>query len=608
MIGSSGGTGPSQYPYYIFDSNAELGGVPSTLAFAGTGNENVYPSYAFPYKQRLVLANFGKGYENTIVFTDNYTADVVGNSVLASNGRAISLVAGADGDEIVGGIEVMLTNVGSPAESGLLILRRYGNPFLLTGDMDQTTGGTSTLTIQRISVNCGCAGQYTVARTPVGIIWAGVDDVWCFAAGVLPHRIGQKIQPALKVTPTSLQYRWSAAYFDGFYRLAVWGAGQGMTDTDAPGDQWWLDLREGLPQDWREARWWGPQQFLGGASAGVAPTPRTWAMVAENRAGMDARLFYLDRVEMAAGLFGPAVGEYGTNTRDTTANAAYITDAAYVDPEITAELITKEYALAPARDQINDGILFSLRPSNDLTVSADFVIDDGDQVISRTKRLGAADPFRLDSSTLDTTGNTVTGRAIKTAIYPATRRAGQTHRFRIYDTAGYTIITGVNDLFIFGANAYNVTPSQYIATVPQGTYTLSTLFTALAAALAYDSAGTSHGSVQSALNAFGCQVSLASGVLSFDDLLDPGQSNFVINFDANTNVVNAYATAAQLTACRRLLGGIYGFETTLTVVQTGDGTAAPAVSASGTAQFKKGISDWEIYGIAANMEVLPRTP
>jgi hypothetical protein len=97
-------------------------------------------------------------------------------------------------------------------------------------------------------------------------------------------------------------------------------------------------------------------------------------------------------------------------------------------------------------------------------------------------------------------------------------------------------------------------------------------------------------------------------VLSFDDLLDPGQSNFVINFDANTNVVNAYATAAQLTACRRLLGGIYGFETTLTVVQTGDGTAAPAVSASGTAQFKKGISDWEIYGIAANMEVLPRTP
>lgn len=593
--------GPSRFPYYVMeyknDPASDFTQV-NGLAFAGTGNDLVFPKYAFPYKQRLALANFGKGYENTIVFTDNFTADVVGNSVLASNGRAINLVAGADGDEIVGGIEVMLTNVGSPAESGLLLLRRYGNPFLLTGDMDQTTGGTSTLAIQRISVNCGCAGQYTVARTPVGIIWAGADDVWCFAAGVLPHRIGQKIQPALKLTPPALQQMWTGVYHDGFYRLAIWGAGQSFNEAP-PGDQWWLDLRDGLPDDWRNARWWGPQQFLGGATlAGATPSPGIWTSFPETRAGRASRLVYVDWTANSW-----SFGDYGDGTRDLTSDpVSGIADADYVDPEVTAELITKEYALAPARDQINDGILFAIRPSNDLTLSVDFVLDDGDQVLTRTKRLAGPENFRLDSNKLDQTDGSsrVTGKAIKTALYPATRRAGQTHRFRLYDTAGYTIVQGFNDSVAVALDPTGATIYTYwVGTVAPGCYSISDLITAVAAAINAAKPVTSNN----------WAFTSASGVYS----LNPGGPygnpvNISVRFISTTLTPpdnGTPPTAAQALACRRLFG-ILGFDVSGNALNAGPGVN-PTIAGS-TAPFKKGISDWEIYGVAANMEVLPRTP
>lgn len=596
-------TGPSGYPFYVYDVTAETGAVLSTLAFAGVGNANTYPAYAFPYKQRLVLAHFGKGYENTIAFTDDYTADVVGDDLLASNGRAISLVAGADGDEIVAGIEVMLTNVGSPAEAGLLILRRYGDPFLLTGDMDQTTGGQRTLDIKRVSVRTGCAGQYTVARTPVGIIWAGADDVWCFAAGVLPHRLGQKIQPALKLTPAQLQYRWSAAYFDGFYRLAIWGASQGMTATDAPGDQWWLDLREGLPPNWREAHWWGPQQFLGGATPGVAPVPQTWGMLVESRAGRDAKLYYVDREEVSASTPNGVIGEYGTDTRDMTAFAAYIADADYVDPEVTAELVTKEYALSPGRDQINDGVMFVVRPFNDLTISADFIIDDGDQVLTRTKRLGDTSSFQLDAAPLDATApafGPLTGKALKTALYPPTRRAGQTHCFRIYDTAGYTIAQGVNDSVAVALDSTGTGVYTYwIGTVAPGTYSISDLATAVAAAINAAKPAASHN--------WGFTSAAGIYTLNAGGPYGVGVSMSVrFNSTTLTPPDNGTApTTAQALACRRLFG-MLGFDNTGNTLNAGPGLS-PSV-AGDTAPFKKGAADWEIYGIAANMEVLPRTP
>lgn len=601
--------GPSQYPYYIFDTTiVSTSSAPATAAFAGAGNENVYPSVASPYKSRLVLANFGKGYENTIAFTDDFSATVVGDNLLASNGRAINLKAAADGDEIVAMIEVMLTSVGSPAESGLLILQRHGAPYLLTGDMDQTTGGTSTLDIKRMSVSTGCAGPYTVVRTPVGIVWAGADDVWCFAAGVLPHRLGLKIQPALKVTPAQLQYRWTAAYADGFYRLAVWGAGQPLDATSAPGDQWWLDLRDGLPRDWREAKWWGPQQYLAGATpSSTAPVPATWGMVADTRAGQDPILRYVALCDQ-----GFSVGEYDPiGTRDLTVVPLVAQDYQYLDPEVTAELITKEYALAPARDQINDGILMALRPSNDLTLKVDFVIDDGDQISTRTKYLAGPDIFRLDSSRLDTAGTTVNGKAIKTALYPQIRRAGQTHTFRIYDTAGWTLISGFNNILIVGLGRQDGgTPAKQLRlTVPAGNYTMATLVAAINNAPLTDANGTSYGTLGSNTPNAPITTSILSGLVTFDDSADPSFLNFVINMNDNVGADEPFATIDDWLICSRLAGGILGFSgNSGNPSFFGDGSSAPNAIASAVGPFKKGISDWEIYGVAANMEVLPRTP
>jgi hypothetical protein len=604
--------GSSGYPYYTLDAAvATTNASPGTAAFAGTGNELVFPSIAVPYKQRLVLMHFGRGYENTIVFTDNYTATTVGNDILASNTRSINLVAGQDGDEIVAGIEVMLTGVGSPAEAGLLILRKYGNPFLLTGDMDQTTGGTSTLDIKRISINCGCAGPYTVARTPYGIVWAGADDVWAFRDGVVPYQIGTKIQPALRLTPNHLQYRWTGVYHDGFYRLAVWGEGQSLAAASAPGDQWWLDLRDGLPKHWREARWWGPQQFLGGASMAnaTAPQPATWALVAESRAGRDPKLFYVDYIESnPAGNYQCSIGEYGAGHRDLTQLLASIPDKDYVDPEVEFELVTKEMVLKPPYLQMNDGIAFNAHPTSNIQLNADFVLDDGEYKYTTTKymtaegfltgsgRLGTAKPFK---------------KTQQVGMYPSNRRAATQHRFKLYDANGWSIITGYNDTLVVGVCGYTVSPpTQWFLTVPQGLYSISTLLTAMNAAVLTDASGGTHGT----LAANNISLSLVTGLPQFDDSLNRTQSAFSIGFlgDQAAYWAALIATSAQYTVSRRL-GTILGFATNTDLNFTGDGASSGAGAAvemltAATAPFKKGVARVELYGLQANFEVIPRTP
>ncbi len=590
-------TGPSRFPYYAYNLSTEIAGSVTGVAFAGTGNQNVFPSVAVPYKQRLALMNFGGAYRNTIVFTDDYTADVVGNDVLASNTRSISLVAGQDGDEIVAGIELMLTGMGTPAESGLLILRRYGTPFLLTGDMSQTGSGTSTLNIKRISIETGCAGPYTVARTPTGIVWAGADDVWAFAAGVLPTRIGQKIQPALKLTPPELQYRWSGVYYDGFYRLAVWGEGQAQGPTNAPGDQWWLDLRDGLPPDWRQARWWGPQQYLGGASVGVAPVAQTWGLLAETRSHKPRRLYYLDRVETSASVYSSVVGEYVPDPRDITAHAAYIADADLVDHEVVSELITKEYALKPPYQQVNDGVMATVRTDHDLMLTAEYSLDDGAYVTDRDKYIEANAPFLLDATALDGS-NLLNNKVSPTRINPTTRRAASTHKFKLYDNAGWIIIEGVNDSVAVGLDPGTGFYTWWVGTVAAGAYTISDLATAVAAAInaAKPAASNNWGFTSAA----GVYTLNAGGPYGVGVTMSVRFATFTVTPpDSGTA-----PTAAQAAACRRLFA-ILGFDV------AGNLSAGPGVSptiAGSTAPFKKGAAHYELSGLQINMDVISRTP
>lgn len=595
--------GGSKYPFYIYDSTAESStSSVSTASLGGTGNENVYPAIALPYKQRLVLADLGRGYENSISFTDPYSATAVTNDMLAGNSQGnIKLVAGADGDGIVGGTEVMLTGVGDPAQAALLILRRYGNPFLLTGEPKLSGGtGTDTLDSKRISIDAGCAGQYTVARTPYGTIWAGPDDVWIFQSGQLPRNIGLKIRPAMKLTPAALQYKWSAAYHDGFYRLAIWGEGQPMDSINAPGDQWWLDLRDGPPQSWRDAKWYGPQQVLGGASAtGIAPIPQTWGMIPETRAGKDSKLFYIDRVQASVSLFGTSIGEYGTNTRDTTLTTGYIPDDEYVDPEIVSEIVTKEYDVAPTLEKGNDGVRLTVRPDNYCGLELDIVTDAGDQSQTVSKLI-VPGQFRLNFDELDT-GLITNAKPIGVSLYAeaGNRPVGQTFQFRIRDVAGYHIVEGVNDTLIVRFNESPFAEANrftWFATVAEGNYTRDELITALTTAI--NAAKTAGPNWVSSLN---------SGILSFEADNSPTDCQIAIIY--NTQTQNGVtATEEQVLVCRRL-GGMLGFIPNAVDNAGVVGTIGTISLLDATdVLFQKMVSNYDIWGIQANIEVFPREP
>lgn len=103
--------------------------------------------------------------------------------------------------------------------------------------------------------------------------------------GGQPVRVGTKIRPALEATPTGLQFLWHAAYHDGQYKLALFSEGLGPSDTSACDEQWWLDLREGIPNA-ADARWMGPQVYVQSSS----DYKGTWNMRVDTRQGRPPKL------------------------------------------------------------------------------------------------------------------------------------------------------------------------------------------------------------------------------------------------------------------------------------------------------------------------------
>lgn len=317
----------------------------ASLVLAGTGNEGIYPRVVAPYRSRLVYANFGPGFENYIVFSDDFKPDTVGNSVLAANGRNMILGGARDGDRIVAMVEVMLTSTGSPNESALLVLKEY-SAYFITGQPNQTGGSGDpfgTMEVKRVSFDCGCSSAESVASTPYGTFWAGWDDVWFFAAGSVPVRVGSKIRPRLLETPAAQRYLWHGAYFDGFYRLAVFTPGQEPHDADFAGipmpcgEQWWLDLRDGPPKGdsggaeaHEDAKWWGPQIHLMTDLSGVVRYTGSRNFIVDTRPGSNKELYglefamsALDRYTVTNGL-GQVLITYGqNNARDLSNGIIY---------------------------------------------------------------------------------------------------------------------------------------------------------------------------------------------------------------------------------------------------------------------------------------------
>lgn len=273
---------------------AAVSGI-SVAAFDFTGVDNNFtPKVACVYRDRMFYFNLGTDYESTGVFSDDLEAGVVGTSAKDARGF---LFGGRDGDIGVAATEIMLSDVGTPAESALLVLRNK-SAYILKGEPTQTTDTESYFgdaVISKINIACGCASAQTLVTTPYGVIWAGEDDVWLLRTGQIPIPIGAKIRSRLLESPPAQRYLWSAVYKDGIYRLSILSPGQGPTsNTDPCGEQWWLDLRDGPPQNFRQARWFGPQIYNVLSLTGTTSALGTHMQVVDTRPGRTNDIYSIE--------------------------------------------------------------------------------------------------------------------------------------------------------------------------------------------------------------------------------------------------------------------------------------------------------------------------
>lgn len=279
---------------YVFAGYEVVGGLAPT---ANLENRDipVKPKHAGIYKGRAVYANFGPGMKNWLVFADTYSPPYqsrvfsttsppydppyddqdawfpgplwIGTDALSANGRHLTVYGMPSDDEIVAVREISLSAVGTPLDVALFILGKR-SAFIMTGEPVQSTDTTAVtldaifadIKIQRVNYACGCVGEYTVVNTKYGTVWADAEEVWVLAAGTAPIPIGRKISEVLKNCPPERRWQWCAAYHDGFYMLGIVTADSVSTD-EPQFEYWWLDLRKGPPQNWEEARWYGPMEY-----------------------------------------------------------------------------------------------------------------------------------------------------------------------------------------------------------------------------------------------------------------------------------------------------------------------------------------------------------
>lgn len=462
----------------------------STFAFSGAGNVALRPRVVALYRGRFVYADFGPGHESSVVFADASEPDVIGDDALAANGRWFGVNRG-DGDRVVAMVEIMQTVVGSAAESALLILKEH-SAWLLTGEPEETDIAIDifdSMKVSRISTDAGCSSAETVVNTPYGIFWAGHEDVWFFAQGQLPIRVGTKIRPALGYTPAPDRYRWHAAYLNGFYRLAVFSQGANTAahnetttgyNKPAPCDnQWWLDLRNGAPQDFRQAQWWGPQIYTGETTSGT-PDPNlviesgTYSMAPERRPGQPPALYTM----------GIEDSEYmyqidGSNS---------IFDQDRLACPILFELLTKEYDLGePMVGKLFQGAELDVRTNFETSIRWKYILNGGAVVSDEYSELCEIPAgFIVGVDQLGVTNLAQTSAAKLLSPGDLVRPVGQTVQLKLYDVMDeptVTIEAGVSDSITVtcGDGAFE----DYVATatLTPGTYTLSNFITYVASQL-----------------------------------------------------------------------------------------------------------------------------
>jgi hypothetical protein len=258
------------------DGVTEFTGYTRTIAVsAGSSTGGIYvfqgnsftPRFIAERAGRLVLANLGNQYESMLVWGDSAPAKDPRYSfppdILSATGRTVIIGAAAEGP-----ITAIAAAANSPEQypeqQAVYVFKRdwmhtvYGSPNQST---DTTAPIFGDMRVVRNNIKCGCISQASITQTPFGLIWCGPDDVWFMPFGNQPYPIGTKIRPRIKDQPPSLLWKIHAEYHDGRYQLALFTEGQGGSDLDVCGEQWWLDLRHGLPKSAADAKWYGPQVY-----------------------------------------------------------------------------------------------------------------------------------------------------------------------------------------------------------------------------------------------------------------------------------------------------------------------------------------------------------
>lgn len=593
------------------------------------------PQVMSPYRDMMTYANFGAGFESYLLISDGlsssstvssanrpYTVAPTGGGLFS---RALQVGGQRDTDAIVAMKEVMLTAVGGPPQSGLLILKER-TAYLLTGTPNPSTDTTDlpsgTVQIVQVAYNCGCSSPETVVTTPYGTIWAGQDDVWLFQYGQAPIRVGSKIRSVLQRTPAAFRYRWHAGYFNGIYRLAL-DSSSSVNDDSPCGEQWWLDLRYGPPtggpevQPHEDAMWWGPMVFKFITAKSGATQTGTRNMCQEDRNDFtspylmgiefgfddlsgtktdDVMLVYYDNPNGRDESSQQAASAVGTTP---TPNSLNDFDWA-VQPagtEIAGDIITKEYDLGDPRAQkLIQGVEASINVTDNVIITVNYFQD---TIVAATDlhQIGGLDQLvDVDNSA----GSIIVSRKMQgVQSFPAARVIGTTFQLEIqdYQFGGVYIVKGVNDSLVWvnvGGNKY------YQVFINPGIYaSWNAVLNALVAAMhtADSSFNYTHGLSG---NAFTITISGGTWYPAFQSLdlnaIPPGAGQ------PNLNSAPSSVFRPGVWLFNRM-----GFTTTGGVTGTGTGLTGTTITAAHSVPNAV-LPQWQLSGLAMNVLPFPRRP
>lgn len=406
----------------------------SSETLAGTNNSDIRPGGACTYRERLVMWNLKGGYEDCLLFTDNNSM-VIGDDALAANSRYVQV--GVDGVPIVSCIRVQLDNAVSQATEALLVLKQTG-AYLLTSEPNQSWETTEPLgnpriQVIRFNVDASCISHHTVVQTPYGILWCGVDDVWAFVQGQMPFRLGMKLNPTIRAAALG-GYGWraNASYYAGSYRLALptLPYTAGSTSMLDGYEQYWLELRNGMPPGFQEAAWYGPQVYGTGYWQGAL--------------GQESRIEKPGYVYLpTANTYLNSGTKYGIMSAQVDANrsgqdvlASQIPLYARTDNFPLARYISKDYDMGDSMiDKVYTGTELSIQTAHDLML----------QVVSD---MNTGEDTSLITDILQ--HNAVNSYVRSLAYAPEGQRPiGPCITIDMFQLAGFLIVAGVNDTFHF---------------------------------------------------------------------------------------------------------------------------------------------------------------